>query len=136
MTRTSAAWSLLGRAARWAAAVSSALSLFDCTCPPPVTVDDIFLLDATPGSPPEDADGGALTENGADSADAAAPASLDCTPATSSCHPGGSCPPACDCVLARDHVRFLKVVDCRLLDDSEHPQVEARYQQAVFCGGD
>jgi hypothetical protein len=66
-----------------------------------------------------------------------APPPLDCTAMATDCVPAGPCRPACDCVLARDHViKFGAVESCTLVAGAGPPEVEVRYQQTVFCGGD
>jgi hypothetical protein len=125
------------RFARTPTAALIAAWLAGCTCPSPITLDQTFTLDATPGSPPPDgSDAGALGAGGAADATPSAASDLDCTPAADDCKPGSSCEPACVCVLRRDHVKYLKLVSCRLLEDAGPPRVEAQYQEEVFCGGD
>jgi hypothetical protein len=101
------------------------LMLCACTCPPPVSIDQVFLLDAQSGSFP---DGGTRTMD---------PSTLDCTAAAAGCSPGGACKPACDCVTARDGITGIAAVDsCTLVAGAGPPAVEIKYQQTVFCGGD
>jgi hypothetical protein len=114
-------WIRIGQAAALAAL---ALSLAACPCPAPVTLDQVFLLDAT---------------NGPDAGPAgdASFQPLDCTPAAAGCVPGGACRPACDCIVARDQIRSVaSIQSCTLLADSGPAAVEMRYKQEVFCGGD
>jgi len=118
------------RVARLAVAGAVALSVGACTCPDPITLDQVFLLDATPG------DGG-LADAGAPSDGGASPAAtLDCTATAAACVPGGPCRPACDCVLARDRVNQVALDSCTLVAGAPTPEVEVRYRQRVFCGGD
>jgi len=109
-----------------------ALSAAACTCPGPVTIDQVFLLDATAG------DGGGPGDAGgpADGAVASQTSPFDCTAMAAGCVPGGACRPACDCVLARDGVRTMAIKSCTLLAGAGAPEVEVLYQPAVFCGGD
>jgi hypothetical protein len=109
-----------------------ALSIAACTCPDPITLDQFFLLDATPGDGGGLADAGGLADGGSYQ-----PPPLDCTAMATDCVPAGPCRPACDCVLARDHViKFGAVESCTLVAGAGPPEVEVRYQQTVFCGGD
>jgi hypothetical protein len=104
----------VSRAGICIAFVAAAFSLLAaCGCPPPGHIDQVFLLD-----------GGGGTE------------STDCTAAAAGCTPGGACPPACDCVLARAHVAPIEKIDsCTLLAGPAAAQVEVRYQIPTFCGG-
>jgi len=115
--------SVVRRGARLAI-VGGLVSIAACTCPDPITLDQVFLLDATPS------DGG-LAGAASDSEP-----SLDCTATAAGCVAGGSCRPACDCVLARDRVSTLAIKSCTLLAGAGPAVVEVRYEQAVFCGGD
>ena len=109
----------VGRIAQLAILGALASSIASCKCPDPITIDQVFLLDATSGG-----DGGQ-------------PPSLDCTSTATGCVPGGPCRPACDCVLARDHVFDVgSVQSCTLVAGAGQPEVAVRYQQTVFCGGD
>jgi hypothetical protein len=111
----------------------SALCLVACHCPSPITLEQTFLLDASAGSTAEDAaDAGTLDADAASSTNT----SGDCTSAAAGCQPGGSCEPACACVLARDRIEHTSVETCRLVENADPAEVVVRYQQAVFCGGD
>ena len=100
------------------------IALAACGCPPPKQLDQVFLLDATAGTPVITPDAGP----GAMSID------LDCTPAASGCVPGGDCLPACNCVLARDQAGLvLAIHSCKLLVGAGPPQVEVRYELHVAC---
>jgi hypothetical protein len=116
---------LVVRLAQLALIARLSLALAACTCPPPVSIDQVFLLDAHSGSFP---DGGMRTTD---------PAALDCTAAAAGCSPGGACKPACDCVIARDGITGIAAVDaCTLVAGAGPPAVEIRYEETVFCGGD
>ena len=119
------------RVAELAIVGAVALSIAACTCPDPITLDQVFLLDAAPGDGGGLADAGGLADGGSYQ-----PPALDCTAMATGCVPGGPCRPACDCVLARDHVGVVVVESCTLLAGAGPPDVEVRYQQTVFCGGD
>ncbi len=107
-----------------------ALSTIACTCPGPITLDQVFLLEATPGDGGGLADAGGLPDGGSYQ-----PWPLDCTAMAIGCVPGVQCRPACECVLARDDVNVVRLESCTLLTGAGPPEVEVRYQQTVFCGG-
>jgi len=145
-------------------AVGGALSfsLAACTCPPPLELDQVFLLDASAGSPvvvdaagfdamsiaPGDAAAGGAVPKDAAADDAAAgdagrstdPSGpyappLDCTSVASRCTPGADCLDACNCVLARNGVmRVIAIHSCKLLIGGA-PSVEVRYEINVQCPG-
>lgn len=130
------------RVAQLAIVGALALSTIACTCPGPITLDQVFLLEATPGDDGGLADAGGLPDAGGvpdagGQADAGSyqPSTLDCMALAIGCVPGGQCRPACDCVLARDDVNAVQLESCTLLTGAGPPEVEVRYQQTVFCGG-
>jgi len=128
-------------------------------------LDQLFLLDARPGTPLVAFDAGADArsidpgssrdasgdDSGAASSDAgdassdaggvsdAEPADLpqiDCTSQAAGCLPGGDCLPACNCVLARGGLERVAAIDgCRLVAGSGAPTVEVRYDVQVRCSG-
>jgi hypothetical protein len=132
MPSTENQMSLRARAVRIACAVScfiAAASLPGCSCPPPSEIDQVFLLDATGGSPAIDGDGGATP------ADASARPSADCTGAAAGCLPNADCAAACQCVFARDQIQHVGLlVSCMLLGGAGPPAIEARYQLVDQCG--
>jgi hypothetical protein len=140
---------VLIRIAQVAVIGAIALSLAACGCPGPSTFDQIFVLDATTGTPARiafDAGVDAAVDRRADAgADAgidagpsmsvAGTAPNDCTPAAAGCVPGGACNPACTCVFTRDAVRDVGTVfSCTLLAGDGPARVEAHYQtNPTFC---
>jgi hypothetical protein len=99
-----------------------------CRCPPPSEIDQVFLLDATGGSPAVDGDGGAAT------ADASTQPTADCTSAAAGCLPNVDCTAACRCAMARDNINVGVLESCKLLAGAGPPAVEARYQLVDLCG--
>ena len=133
----------LGRLGVLGAALAGALAA--CTCPAPTHLDQLFLLDASPGVPLVAFDAGTdamSIDPGGDAgavSDAAPPAvpALDCTSAAAGCSPGGACLPACNCVLARGGLQRVAAIDgCQLVAGAAAPTVEVRYEVKVFCPGD
>jgi len=154
--------SIARRLAQIVAGGALSFSLTACTCPPPLQLDQVFLLDASAGSPvvvdaasfdamsiaPGDAAAGdaapkdeavsdAAAGDAGKSTDPSGPYSppLDCTSAASRCTPGADCLEACNCVLARNGVmRVIAIDSCKLLVGGA-PSVEVRYEVNVQCPG-
>jgi hypothetical protein len=122
-------------------AASCGLLLVGCACPPPMQVEQTFVLDATWGVPLDFADTGlAPTPDGSDedATSSLAPPSegppSDCSATAAGCTPGGACPAACTCVLARALVTDGTVESCTLLKEPGPLQVRVRYSVPAVCG--
>jgi hypothetical protein len=125
------------------AAVTGAFGLLvvGCPCPAPMQVEQTFVLDATWGVPvdlPDTGLGPAPDGDDADATSSLAPPSegapRDCTAAAAGCTPGGACPAACTCVLARALVTDGTVESCTLLMGPGPLQVRVRYSVPAVCG--
>lgn len=127
---------LLIRLAQVAVVVGLYLSLSACGCPAPTGVEQTFQLNATQGTPLSidvaGADAAADAAADARRVDAAVPVQtppIDCTSLASGCVPGGSCLPACNCVLARVEVQRLgAVTNCTLVAGSGPAAVDVHYE--------
>jgi hypothetical protein len=141
--RTTSARPVIGRSALWtwlvAAALGMALAGAACggDCPPIPRVDHFpldVLLDA---SAPSDAAPDAGHPDGGAAPDAGGPhVRLNCGSLAEGCTPGQACPPACDCVLARQRMGMdpKTIIDgCILAAGPGPPSVEVRSRLVVDC---
>ena len=153
----SSVWTLMAGATLWMS-LSGAACGGDCS---PIQHDDVFpldlqrdpsmLVDAAPdGSVAADASAsfdavktsdGAAPDDGRPNAGmvpdgGAPPFRLSCGSLAEGCTPGQPCPPACDCVLARQRMVMdpMTIIDqCILFSGTGPPSVEVRSRLVVHC---
>ena len=129
----------INRLPLWTLVAGAALSLRVAACGgdcPPFQRDDVYPLDMRPdgGGSSNPAPDAAVPDGGGATLDAGV--RVNCGALAAGCTPGQACPPACDCVLARQRMVTAPgtVVDqCTLVAGGGVPSVEIRAHVRVGC---